>query len=154
MSSQPSAAELQNRMAQVRADLQRSTQGLRHNAQTLVDWRYHVRQHPWLALGTAGVVAFLAVPRRPKPVSLDPETVARLAEQQRLVVQPKEAAAGGSSLLASLATTAGNAMLRTGLAYLGQQVGQMVSAAVAARAARPERRQRSNGAPLEDGRSH
>src|SRR5437763_1024954 len=71
MSSAPSVAEVQLRMAQVRADLQRSAEGLKHNAQTLTDWRYYVRQHPWLAVGAAGAVAFLAVPRRTKPVSLD-----------------------------------------------------------------------------------
>jgi len=67
MTAETSAAEIRQRMAQVRVDLQRSTEGLKHNAQTLTDWRYHVRRHPWLTFGAAGVVAFLAVPRRATP---------------------------------------------------------------------------------------
>src|SRR6478736_4691247 len=111
MSAETSAAEIRQRMAQVRANLLRSTDGLKHNAQTLTDWRYHVRRHPWLTLGAAGVVAFLAVPRRaaPAPSPVDAETLARLAEQRRVVVAPAESRSGGPSLLNSLATTAGNA---------------------------------------------
>src|SRR5436853_6473917 len=111
MASEASPIELQQRMAQVRADLQRSTEGLKPKAQALSDWRYHVRRHPWLAFGAAGVVAFLAVPRRAKPIALDAGTVTRLAEQHRLVVQPEDAAGGRAGLLGSLAATAGNALL-------------------------------------------
>src|SRR5262249_32153022 len=96
------------------------------------DWRYHVRRHPWVALGAAGVVAFFAVPRKAKPASLDAEALARLAEQQRLIVQAPDATKGGS-LLGSLAATVSKALLRAGLAYFGQQLGQVIGAVVAAR---------------------
>jgi hypothetical protein len=132
MASDLSAADVQQRMAQVRADLHRSTERLKDDVQSLSDWRYHVRQHPWVALGAAGMVAFLAVPRKAKPASLDAEALSRLAQQHRLIVQAPDATKGGS-LLGSLAATMSKALLRAGLAYFGQQLGQVVGAAVATR---------------------
>jgi len=148
-----SAADVQLRMAQVRADLRRSTEGLKHNAERLTDWRYHVRRHPWLAMGVAGMVAFLAVPRRSKPMALDPDTIAQLAEQHRLVINPQEQPKGLGALN-SLASAAGSALLRSGLAYLGQYVGHIVGGAAASRmsAQRPQPAERSEWTPGEDGR--
>jgi len=133
--------------------LRRSTEGLKHNAERLTDWRYYVRRHPWLAMGAAGMVAFLAVPRRAKPMALDSDTIAQLAEQQRLVVKPQDTGKG-LGVLNSLASTAGRALLRSGLAYLGQYVGHIVGGAAASRmsAPSPQPAERSEWTPREDGR--
>jgi hypothetical protein len=142
MPAGPSPTEVRQRMARLRADLHRSAEGLKHDVRTLTDWRYHVRQHPWLVFGASGLVAFLAVPRRTQPVSLDAASVACLTERRRLAVQSKRAARGGKSLFGSLVTMAGHALLRSGLAYLGQHAGQLIGSTVASRSM-ADRRNRS-----------
>jgi hypothetical protein len=56
--------EIQRRMAQVRHELHEEVREAVKGAQSLTDWRSHVRHHPWLALGAAAAVGYLIVPRR------------------------------------------------------------------------------------------
>jgi hypothetical protein len=131
------AAELQQRMEQVREDLRRSSAHLKQNAQTLADWRYHARRHPWAILAAAGAVGFLLVRRRAKPTALDAETLAKLAQQQRLAAQRDIKTAASNGLFSGLASALGKTVLRAGMAYVGQQVGQVLAGRVAA-AAQPK----------------
>jgi len=139
-------------MEDVRAEMLRSSAHLRASAQSLTDWRYYVRRYPWVALAAAGVVGFLAVPKRAKTVSPDPEALAKLAERQGLVLQPRHVSTGeaiGSEakgllagLAGSLVSMAGRTLLRTGLNYVSQQVGQVLAARSAG-----ERQQASRVSP-------
>jgi hypothetical protein len=56
--------EIQRRMAQIRHELHQDVREAVKGAQSLTDWRSHLRNHPWLALGAAVTVGYLIVPRR------------------------------------------------------------------------------------------
>jgi hypothetical protein len=112
-------------MAQLRAKLHSNAEGLARNAETLMDWRYHVRQHPWLTLAVAGAVGYLVVPRRLETIRPDAAALAELARRQQLVVEPKLRAEPRSGLLASVVGLASSALLRAAAAYAGQQVGRL-----------------------------
>ncbi len=130
------ADELQRRMAHVRDDLERNSARLIENAQTLADWRYYVRQYPWLTLAAAGAIGFLLVPKRTKPVAsaeANAEALVQLAREQGLVLQPPKAAAS-NGLLGGLASSVAKSLLRAGTVFVGQQVGQILAGRFAARA--------------------
>ncbi len=59
--------EIQRRMAQVRHELHEEVREAVKGAQSMTDWRSQVRNHPWLALGTAAAVGYLVVPKRRQP---------------------------------------------------------------------------------------
>lgn len=128
---QPTADEVRDRMARVRADLRHSAAQLREDAQSLADWRYYVRRYPWISAAAAGAVGYLIVPRRKEQVTPDPKALAEWARQQRLVVQPQERPAASSGLISSLTSTLGRTLLRSALAYAGQHFGQVLAAKMA-----------------------
>ena len=128
------ADELQRRMAQVREDLQRNSARLKQNAQTLADWRYYVRRYPWVSLAAAGAIGFLLVPKRTKPVTPTAETLAQLAQQQGLVLQPRSKAGASNGVFSGLAAIMTKTLLRAGTAYVAQQVGQILAGRLASAA--------------------
>jgi hypothetical protein len=56
--------EIQRRMAQIRRELHENVRDAVEGAQSLTDWRSHVRQHPWLTLGAATALGYFIVPKR------------------------------------------------------------------------------------------
>ena len=82
--------EIQRQMAQVRHELHQEAREMVKGAESLTDWRSHVRHHPWLALGAAAAVGYLIVPRRrqePAP------TIVAVAPQPAGAMVPARAAA-------------------------------------------------------------
>lgn len=128
---QPSAGELQRRMAQVREDLVQNSARLKENAQTLADWRYYVRRYPWLTVAAAGALGFVLVPKRTKAAPSSGEALAQLAREHGYVLKgvPDKARSGG--LLGGLASMIGRTLLRTGTAYVAGQVGQILAGRIA-----------------------
>lgn len=126
--------ELQRRMAVVREDLQRNSARLKENAQTLADWRYYVRRYPWAAMAAAGAIGFLLVPKRTKPVTPSVAALSQLAHEQGLSLQPRSKAAASNGLFSGLASMMTRTLLRVGMAYVGQQVGQALTSRMAAAA--------------------
>jgi hypothetical protein len=59
--------DIQRRMAHIRRELHEEVTGAVKGAQSLTDWRSQVKNHPWLALGTAAAVGYIIVPRRRRP---------------------------------------------------------------------------------------
>lgn len=118
------ARDIQRRMLTIRQDLDVDVQDVVAGARRLTDWRHYVRDYPWVTLGAAAAVGYLLVPRRLEVVRPDAETLAKLARADGLVVQhrPKQSAKAG--IVESLATVAGRILVRTALAYAGQQVGR------------------------------
>ncbi|MGE0609711.1 MAG: hypothetical protein AB7O62_21655 [Pirellulales bacterium] len=127
MNQNPSESErIALEMQQVRADMHHEVQHLVAHAKTLTDWRHYVKSHPWICVGAAAAVGFLAVPSRKKVIQLDASGVRELGQNQQLVVR----VAGNSqparpSLLGVVAGMAARAAMNGGLALLSQQLSQM-----------------------------
>lgn len=64
-----SSLEMEMRMAQLRAQLNRDGQACREARKRWADWRTHLRAHPWLACGAAAVVGYVLVPQSRKSVN-------------------------------------------------------------------------------------
>src|SRR5207247_11321483 len=69
-------------MARIRQELPREAAQLAESAHNLADWRYYVRQHPWICLGGIAALGFLAVaPRASRPAGI--EVLVGLADQAK-----------------------------------------------------------------------
>lgn len=108
------AIDLRQQMEQIRCDLAGNVSHLSDDAKTLTDYRYYVRQHPWITLGAAAAAGFLLIPRKAKQqFSTDPAILEELLKKNQLVVQTKSEVnqkrglfATGVSLLAAAAMKA------------------------------------------------
>jgi hypothetical protein len=85
--------DIQRRMAQIRRELHENVRDAVEGAQSLTDWRSHVRHHPWLTLGAAAVVGYLIVPKRreqPAPAIVAVAPAAAPAISQAVKAEPKK----------------------------------------------------------------
>jgi hypothetical protein len=85
--------EIQRRMAQIRRELHENVRDAVEGAQSLTDWRSHVRHHPWLTLGAAAAVGYLIVPKRreqPAPAIVAVAPAAAPAISQAVQAAPKK----------------------------------------------------------------
>jgi hypothetical protein len=119
------ADDLQRRMACIRENLHRGAEELAHDVRKLADWRYHVRRHPWASLALSAAVGYLVVPRRKQHPNReqDMESLAELARQHRLELQPRVKQPGLAGTLVSLL---GSALLRAGMSYAAQHFGRIL----------------------------
>ena len=124
MDDSAEVTQIKHEMAQVRRELNREANGIVDNARTISDWRHYVRRYPWATLAGAAAVGFLAVPRRIETVHPDPDTLAQLAREDRLVVTPRAEAHPRKGFSGSLLTFLSSMVLRGGLAWLGQKAAQ------------------------------
>lgn len=125
--------DIQRRMAEVRERLHQHVEGIVEDARELVDWRHYVREYPWICLGAAAALGLLVVPRRLEIIQPDPETLAQLARDQRLVVEPKAQAKNEQrGMVGALLASLGGMLVRTGVQYAGQQLAAKFREAAAA----------------------
>lgn len=122
---QISANEIRAELQRTRGRLLAEASAVAGGARELADWRYYVRRYPWAALGVAGALGYLAVPRRLEIMSPDEKTLERLAKRNRLVVEARPPAAQKTNLMDTLLTMTANLLLRAGTAYVGQQLGKL-----------------------------
>lgn len=81
-----STDDIHRKMATIRASMNGDITGIMSNAKDLVDWKYYLRSYPWIGIGLAVAVGYLAVPRRSQSVSSDAETQQGLANGERRVI--------------------------------------------------------------------
>ncbi len=122
----PTPDEIRRQMHSIRQQLPQEMDGIVVGARQLVDWKHYVRRFPWGSLAAAAAAGYLSVPRRVEVQRPDPETLAKLAKQQRLVVEPRSRVEEKPGLLESAVNFAGNMLLRAGMAYVGQRIGGIV----------------------------
>lgn len=132
------AKKVQRQMAQVREELTEDVQDIRARVENLKDWRAFVRKHPWAVLAGAAIVGYLLVPKRPRVIYADAETLAKVASQQPLKVEATQSKSPG--LLGGLFRSAGSTAFHGLMALAGRQIGNMASHAVYGRfgASHPE----------------
>ncbi len=131
MSESNGAKNLQRQMAQVRSELTEDVQGIREQVQDLKDWRGFVRRHPWAVAAGAAAVGYLLVPKRPRVIYADAETLAEVARQQPLRVESSNARS--PSLLGGLMRAASSSVMHGLIAIVGRQLGTLASQVVADR---------------------
>lgn len=127
MSDLRDAEEIQRRMARIRCDLNAEVGEMVHSAQTLSRWQYYVENYPWICVGAALAVGYWVVPARVEVIRPDPETLAKLVQQQRLLVRTEAEPRPRGGRLASLVTVAVTMLARNLASYAGQRLGQLVA---------------------------
>lgn len=122
---------IQAQMATIRHDIDDDVQGLVTNARQMTDWTHYVRASPWGSMVAAAVVGYLVVPNKLFVKSPDAGTMAKLAKDNRIVVESKPEAVAKTGLAATAFTFLAHSLLRAGMAYAGQQIGAVVGEASA-----------------------
>ena len=119
------ADDIRRQMQQTRRRARAEAVEVVESARQLGDWRFYPRQFPWATLGTAAVLAFAAVPKREEVVRPDSETLEKLVRDHKLQLEAKgKSEPAQKGVAAALLATAGTALLRYGVSYATQQLGQ------------------------------
>src|SRR5262245_36500748 len=118
--------EMQLTRLRVRAEAAEVVAGARQFA----DWRYYPRQFPWATVGAAAALAYAVIPKRPKVLQPDSETLEKLVRDHKLLLEAKATdAPTKKGVAAAMAATVGSALLRFGLQYASRQLGQRLNTA-------------------------
>lgn len=115
-------------MAELRCQLREDFDGTAAQAKELVDWKYYVKQAPWMAFGIAAVTAFAIVPRELKVTTIDAKAAAKLAKQNRVVVRSKPEAAAKSGFGGFLLRTAITMAMRSAVGMATQKSAEFGAA--------------------------
>ncbi len=117
------ADSIREQMKDVRCEIAEDMDDVVASAREMTDWRVYVKRYPWACLGAAAAVGFVVVPKRVEVTSPDIDTLLALAKQNKLVVETNPKAQAKSGLAGTMLGLVGNALLRAGVAYVGQQMG-------------------------------
>lgn len=119
------ADELRRRMSQIRRELPKDMERIVTGARQIVDWKQYVRDFPWATTLAAVAVGYWLVPTaRPSPRPVEIVGVGTVPPREPPLRQPLPVRRPG--LTSDLLTMAGHVLLRTGINYVGQQVGQLL----------------------------
>jgi hypothetical protein len=133
MAAQTDAETLQLRMQRIRNRMHAKVDGLRLDAENLLDWRYYVCQFPWSSALAAAAVGFWLTPghRVTPTVKLDNRTIDNLIDRgvMRVEMPPPPPTAPWWRPLTGMAL---NFLGKAALAYVGQQFVRQEAAATAA----------------------
>ncbi len=111
-------------MAELRCQLREDFDGTAAKAKELTDWKYYVKQAPWVAFGAAAVTAFALVPKPLQVTTVDAEAAKELAKQNRVVVRSKPEAAAKGGLGGFLLKTAMTMAMRTAIGVATQKAAE------------------------------
>jgi hypothetical protein len=125
VSEQLSAEEIRRLMDVVRHRMSGEAANVAVSAKRLADWRFYLHEFTGPVLAAAGVVGFLLVPKKQKPIA-DMDQLQAVAEKKGWIIDPSTVQPTRKpSLLDTGLTLAGNMLLRAGIAFAGQQVGKV-----------------------------
>lgn len=122
MTAQPDSAQLQARMQRIRSRMHAKVDGLKLDAESLLDWRYYVCQFPLGSVLTAAVLGFWLTPghRVTPTVKLDDRSIDHLIERGAVRVEaPTSPKRPWWRPLGGLAL---NLLSKAALAYVGQHL--------------------------------
>lgn len=128
MGDDPDVHALRKQSSKLRKHLERDVDGLRNQAQELMDWKHYVRKYPVATIGAAVVLGYLLVPRRSPIVhvaDLIPAPPTEPVHVESVAPAPPEPppeqrppAAPHHSMVAAV----GEAILTSTLAFAGQRL--------------------------------
>lgn len=114
-------------MNDVRWQMNNDVGGLVDSVKTLGDWKYYVARYPWICLAGAAAIGFAVIPKRPKKVYLGADAVEELAKQDGKVrVELQQSSGTKRKATSGLISFVANAVIRTGMSYLGQNAGSLM----------------------------
>lgn len=119
------AERIQRQMEDVRGQLNDDVEDVVDSAKELIDWRAYVRKHPWACLGVAVAFGYFVVPKRLELSSPDVDTLLELAKSNKLVVKANPSPERRNTAASKLFNLVSHAAVRSGLAYLGQKLGEI-----------------------------
>lgn len=126
MSEQLTADDLRRLMNVVRHRMSGEAAGVASSAKRLADWRFYMQEFTGPILTAAGLVGFLLVPKKEKPLA-DLEQLQKVAEKKGWIVDPTSVrTARKPGLLEAGMSLAGSMLLKAGIAFAGQQVGKLL----------------------------
>jgi len=110
-------------MCRIRTKLPYDVDAARVQVKQMIDWKYHLRQHPLPILGAVALLGYLVVPsrmmRRTVFVSSD-------GTQATIETATTESTASKGGILAGLLATAGSIALRSGTSLIMRHVQQQL----------------------------
>ncbi len=94
-------------------------------ARQITDWTWYVRNYPWVCIGAAAAIGYLAVPpRTPLPIKPDAKDLLELAKHQKIFVKMEEPKPAGPGLVGTLLRMAAGSLLQGGMAVVSHQLDQ------------------------------
>ncbi|QDU95391.1 hypothetical protein [Lignipirellula cremea] len=126
MSDKIAATEIQEEMRRVRSELREDVREVVGGAKVMSDWRHYVRNYPWLCVGAAVGLGYLATPNRTEIIQPDAKTLAQLAKRHRLVVEQDPTPHQKQSLAQNIFGFVANMAVRGAMGYAGQQLGKLL----------------------------
>jgi hypothetical protein len=84
--STPSAERIEQQMQSLRSELCADARSLVSGARDLTDWTAYVRRYPWLCLGAAAAIGYLAIPRRRRDLRTADPAADQAAERPVVVM--------------------------------------------------------------------
>jgi hypothetical protein len=123
MNDPPSADAVRARMQQIRCEIGEDLEQMVASARNVVDWKHHVKTHPWAFLGAAAALGFAIVPKRVATMHTDLAALAELARTGRLGAKPAPSA--GRGLVDMLVATVASLAVRKATGWLGQTIARL-----------------------------
>lgn len=118
--------QIRRRMQSLRTDLHQDVREVVISTREMTDWKTYVRRYPWVCVGLAAGVGFFLVPTKVHKEYVQPsdEQVMKLAKEDRLHVNTEPVGRPKASLVTTALTFVMSAVLRSAMAYAGQQLGK------------------------------
>jgi hypothetical protein len=114
--------DIRRRMLEIRTGLASEVKEIRHHARRLADWHYYLGRFPWASLAAAAVAGYLVIPKRPRVVQADADTLAKLARHNHLVVQTVKDDRAKKSMGGALSAAALGLLAQVGKSYATGQI--------------------------------
>lgn len=111
-------------MEEIRGQLNQSVDSALTSARRATQWRHYVRKYPWACLGVAAAMGYVVVPRRLEVRQPDVDTLLKLAERKKLVVQANPPEKKQRGMGQQLFRLAANVAMRAAMGYMTRQLGK------------------------------
>lgn len=118
------ANRIQDQMEAIRGQLNQSVDTALTSARRATEWRNYVRKYPWACLGVAAAIGYVVVPRRLEVRQPDVDTLLKLAERKKLVLQANPPETKQRGMGQELSRLAAKLAMRAAMGYLGRQLGK------------------------------
>jgi len=115
------AEQIRRSMKEIRRDLDDDVHHVKQSANTLTNWRYYIKNHPWACVGVATAIGYFVVPRKMNIQNIDAKTIEKLARKNRLVVEHKPKAQAKNGLMRGAFTFLTGLALKAATAQMIQQ---------------------------------